>query len=236
MAYPTDLLITDYQPSGEWQGNGWWPNAPVSSQPSYTPPAVNTTGYNWVAENQNLIAQQRAQMAATQARQRTQTTTNTYNQPQQQQRDYMAEAQLSAQVERERIAMQQAQWQAEVEQRKQERLATLAAQPASWLEYAALSGQQPVIQPWMLPLMRSDYGIESAGVPIPGYNSTDMSGMPDLIPPSAQYLARVGPTAQQQFYGYEAAVHKSNPDETKWRQWSMAPPGGNNYRGLAQTR
>jgi hypothetical protein len=37
----------------------------------------------------------------------------------------------------------------QIEEQRQQRLATLAAQPKSWLEYAALSGKQAVIQPWM---------------------------------------------------------------------------------------
>ena len=175
--------------------------------------------------------------------------------PQPQQPDYTWQiAQLEAQIAREQIAAENArkqqeiewyrqkqqaeleaakqQYLAELEAEKQQRLATLAAQPKSWLEYAALSGQAPVVQPWMLPLMRGDYGITSAGSPIPNWSATDMTHMPDLIPPSAQYMARIGPTARDQLYGYEQAVHGATPDESQWRQWSMSPPGGNSYRGL----
>ena len=161
-------------------------------------------------------------------------------QPQQDPRNYMAELQYQQQQESARAAAQ-IEWerqkqQADLEAAKQESLAKLAAQPKSWLEYAALSGKAPVVQPWMLPLMKGDYGITSAGSPIPNWSATDMTKMPDLIPPSAQYMARIGPTADQQLYGYESAVHGATPEETQWRQWSMAPPGSGSYRGLQMQR
>jgi len=141
-----------------------------------------------------------------------------------------------AQQSAAQLAWEREQQQADLEAQKQQRLAQLASQPKSWLEYAALSGQAPVVQPWMLPLMKGDYGITSAGSPIPNYSPTDMTNMPDLIPPSAQYMARIGPTGQQQLYGYEQAVHGATPDESQWRQWSMAPPGSGSYRGLQMQR
>lgn len=59
-------------------------------------------------------------------------------------------------------------------QEQQNYLAQMAAQPKSWLEYAAASGQPPVVQPWMLPLMPQQYpelaGLQ-AGQPVPGWPS-----------------------------------------------------------------
>lgn len=143
-------------------------------------------------------------------------------------------------------AMQQAQlawdkekWAQQLAMSKEEKLAQLAAQPKSWLEYAALKGEAPVIQPWMLPLMKQDYGMTAQGLkpgdPIPGWSSTSMSQMPEMTTPSAQYMARVGPTAQQQYLGYEQARIGSRPEESEWRLWSMAPPGGSRSK-LVQYR
>lgn len=134
-------------------------------------------------------------------------------------------------LQQQQMAQEQARYQAQLEAEKQQRLATLAANPKSWLEYAATAGQVPVIQPWMMPLMPQDYGITSVGTEIPGYNQTNMTGMPNLITPSAQLQARMGPTANQQYYGYQQAQQGATPEETQFRLWSMAPPSGSN-RGL----
>lgn len=138
-------------------------------------------------------------------------------------------------LEQQRLAQEQAQYQAQLEAEKQQRLAQLAAQPKSWLEYASLNNQVPVIQPWMMPLMPQEYGINSVGTQIPGYNAQNMGGMPQLITPSAQLMARMGPTAQQQYYGYQQAQQGATPEESQYRLWSMAPPSGQNT-GLRQVR
>lgn len=131
------------------------------------------------------------------------------------------------------LAWQKEQWGQQLAQQQKDYLANLAAEPHSWLEYAAAAGQPPVIQPWMLPLMPQDYGF-SAGQQIPGWSAENMTGMPSLINPSAQYMARMGPTAQQQYYGYEQGLTGARPEESAWRLWNMAPPSGN--RGLVQVR
>ena len=125
---------------------------------------------------------------------------------------------------------------AQLEADRQQRLAQLAAQPMSWLQYAAESGQQPAIQPWMLPLMPQQYSQLQAGGAIPGYQGTaGMTQMPELLRPSAQLQARWGPTAQQQYYGYQQAQQASMPQETQFRRWSEAPPSGS-FRGLSYRR
>ena len=113
--------------------------------------------------------------------------------------------------------------------------AQLAAQPHSWLEYAAFTGEQPAVQPWMLPLMPQEYSQLQAGGAIPGYSQTDMTAMPDLIRPSQQLFARMGPTAQQQYLGYQQADQGAIPEETLWRQQQSAPPSGR-FAGLSRRR
>jgi hypothetical protein len=128
-------------------------------------------------------------------------------------------------LEQQQLAQQQQYYQWQEDQANKEYMSQLAANPKSWLEYAAYTGQQPVVQPWMLPLMSQDYGFNAGGA-IPGWTAEDMSNIPSLLNPSAQYLARMGPTAQQQYYGYQQAQQGATPAETQWRLWSMAPPGG----------
>ncbi len=153
---------------------------------------------------------------------------------QQPQSDYSLQiAQMQQQQNQAELAWQQQQWNQQLAQEQKNYLANLAAEPHSWLEYAAAAGQAPVIQPWMLPLMPQDYGI-SAGQTIPGWSPTNMMGIPELTNPSAQYQARMGPTAQQQYYGYQQAKTGATPEQSQWNLWSMAPPSGN--RGLTQVR
>ncbi len=137
-------------------------------------------------------------------------------------------------LQQQQMANEAAYQQSQLAADKEARLAQLSAQPRTWLQYAALSGQNPVIQPWMLPLMKSDYGL-NAGAPIPGWTPENMTGMPQLTSPSAQYLNRIGPTAQQQYYGYEQARTGATPEESQWRLWSRSPPGGGS-KGLIQQR
>jgi len=114
--------------------------------------------------------------------------------------------------------------------------AELAAQPKSWLEYAAFTGETPAVQPWMQPLMPQQYQQLGAGQAIPGYQGTaGMTGMPTLTTPSRQYQARMGPTAMGQYQGYQQAQTGARPEETEWRLWSGAPPSGAGSR-LQYTR
>jgi hypothetical protein len=167
---------------------------------------------------------------------------------------------LELEQAQQQMMQQYYQWQQQEAQRQYE--AALAAKGGlGWLESAAYTGQQPVIQPWMTPLMPGQYGYgggpghvrkidlpvngnliikqegEAGGVgqPIPGWTPEEMSGMPALLNPSAQYWARMGPTAQQQYYGYKQARTGATPEETQFRLWSSSPPSGQ-YRGLTYTR
>ncbi len=161
------------------------------------------------------------------------------------------EAATRAQEAQQRIAIeqQQAQQQAEYyawqqEEARRQYGAQLAAQPQSWLQYAAYTGEQPAIQPWMQPLMPQQYEQLGAGAAIPGWQAQQagqmggvqgMAGLPELTRPSRQYQARMGPTALAQYSGYQQARTGASPEEQQWRLWSGAPPGGQ-YQGLRYTR
>jgi len=121
----------------------------------------------------------------------------------------------------------------------------LAAQPISWLQYAAYTGEEPVVQPWMQTLMPQEYQTP-VGQPIPGFEggstgqmygnvSGMMAGMPELTTPSAQLWSRMGPTAQQQLLGYKQARTGASPEETLWRRSQTTAPGGS-FTGLRWNR
>ncbi len=150
----------------------------------------------------------------------------TYQQSQTQPDYSLQIAQMQQQQNQAELAWQQQQWSQQQAQEQKNYLANLAAEPHSWLEYAAAAGQAPVIQPWMLPIESQQYSNLQAGQPIPGWTATNMQSMPQLINPSAQYLARMGPTARAQYEGYQQANLGQTPEETQWRLWNMAPPGG----------
>ncbi len=138
------------------------------------------------------------------------------------------------------------QFQQQLAGQREERLAQLAAQPISWLQHAALSGQTPVVQPWMIPLMRPGQNLQ-VGQPIPGFQpgapggaqqggfvpgtatpqplGTQFSNLPELRRPSAQLFARMGPTEQQQYLGFRQAGTGIPPQETLFRQRQTGPPG-----------
>lgn len=148
-------------------------------------------------------------------------------------------------------------FQQQMEAQRQQMLAQLQANPASWLQYAAAAGEEPAIQPWMLPLMPQQYQGLGAGEAIPGYAGAEemmqgrqwspeteayeeaptemFTGMPGLLNPSAQLLARMGPTAQAQYQGYQLAQQGAPGAETQFRQWAARPPSGQ-FPGLRYAR
>jgi hypothetical protein len=139
------------------------------------------------------------------------------------------------QLDQQRLAWEQQQATAQQAQERQQYLSNLAAQPKSWLEYAAASGATPMVQPWMLPLMPQQYAGTVAGAALPGWQGVQtsigqgmptMAELPSLTTPSTQYQARMGPTAYQQYAGYEQARTGISPTETQFRLWSQAPPSG----------
>ena len=74
-------------------------------------------------------------------------------QAQQEQMWRQRQLQQQREIAGEEMGWEKEMWEQRLGAEREERLATLAAQPMSWLEYAALSGDQPAVQPWMLPLM-----------------------------------------------------------------------------------
>ena len=148
----------------------------------------------------------------------------------------MQQAQLDAQInywnQQNQFNQDQLRQQAQL-QREQE-TARLAANPISWLQYADYTKQAPQVQPWMMGIGGQNYGLEVGGE-IPGYQQGDMTGMPELLRPSQQYLARMGPTAQQQYLGYQSGQTGAPPQESYWRSQQTAPPGGM-YSGLSRRK
>lgn len=150
-----------------------------------------------------------------------------------QQQQEQAQAQFQAQLE-----FQQAQLQAAQEEQQRQYGAQLAAQPINWLQYAAYTGEEPVVQPWMIPLGFQETGGAvtpqgQIGQPIPGFQAQagqqgiqTFGGLPQLGTPSAQLQARWGPTAQAQFLGYRQARTGAAPEETQFRLGAGRAPTG----------
>ncbi len=119
---------------------------------------------------------------------------------------------------------------------KQKYTAQLAANPLTWMEYNAYTGQVPSVQPWMLPLMPQQYGQVQAGTPIPGWqgqaassaNGQPMTGLPSLTTPSMQYWSRLAPSSQAQYQSYQKTATGATPEDTAFRAWATAPPSGRN--------
>jgi len=130
--------------------------------------------------------------------------------------------------QQQQLAQVQAQAQMQAAEQERQHIAQLSAQPRSWLEYASYTGEQPVTQPWMMPLMPQQYQSLGVGEPIPGWTKESATEMPALTRPSAQYQARMGPTGLEQYLGYKQARTSAPAEETLNRLWSTAPPAGRN--------
>jgi len=102
---------------------------------------------------------------------------------------------------------------------------TGTAVPTLPTETAATTGTTPTMATY-------DATLAALGLPAGAY---DLSNLMKLLRPSMQYWARMGPTAQQQYAGYEQARIGITPEELQFRQWSMAPPTGL-YPGLTYRR
>jgi len=168
----------------------------------------------WEKEQYGTISESERRQRATQEREAAKT------------RQFQARTQMREEQQQERMIG----WyreQAGMEQQEMERqhMAQLASQPISWLQYAAYTGQQPVVQPWMQPLMPQQYGMET-GQAIPGWTPQSAQGMPELTRPSAQLWSRMGPSQQQQYQGYRQARTGASPADVDWRRRAAAPPSG----------
>ncbi len=152
------------------------------------------------------------------------------------------------------LAFQQQQAQAATELQERQFASQLSANPINWLQFAAFTGQQPVIQPWMVPLGFQNTGGNispqglQAGQPISGFQPTGgtatatgsvgnqtFGNLPQLTTPSAQLQARWGPTAQAQFLGFERARTGASPSETQFRLGSGRAPSGQ-FGGFSRFR
>jgi len=74
-----------------------------------------------------------------------------------------------------------------------------------------------------------------SGSQAPQSSQYPLGGMPEMVRPSRQYQARMGPTALQQYYAYNQARTGTTPEELQWRLRNTAPPGGG-YSGLTWMR
>ncbi len=133
-------------------------------------------------------------------------------------------------LQQQQLAYQQQQDAAQRAADKEKYAAQLKANPQSWLEYYSYTGEQPAIQPWMIPMMGQEYAGAVAGSPIPNWtgNSATLADLPRLSNPSIQYQARMGPTALAQYQSYQKARTGATPEETTWRLQQQAPPSGYN--------
>jgi hypothetical protein len=139
--------------------------------------------------------------------------------------------QASIDFQNKQLAWQQENAKAQAEAEKQSRLSQLRANPYSWLQYASEAGETPAVQPWMLPLMPQQYMSNAAGSALPGWTGNvdqPLSGLPELTRPGAQYFARMNPSSQKQYSGYETARTGATAEDIAWRRGTSAPPSGYN--------
>ncbi len=240
------LVSAEDSPTGRpgfWGPDGWfWEDDPLEGPQRTFFDASQRTAPLTAAPPTELTPFQQAQQE--QQQQQFQTTQQRLFQEREATRLFR-EQQFGFQEETRRL--EQEQFQLQLTGQREERLAQLAAQPISWLQHAALSGQTPVVQPWMIPLMRPGQNLQ-VGQPIPGFQpalpggaveqggfipgtatpsplGTQFANLPELRRPSAQLFARMGPTAQQQFLGFRQARTGIPPQETLFRQRQTGPPG-----------
>ena len=128
--------------------------------------------------------------------------------------------------QQQQFGLQQQQMQFQQEETERRERARLYASPLSWLEAEKYAGKEAVIQPWMKPLMAQQYPSLQAGQAIPGFTEQGGTAMPELSTPGSQLWARMGPTAQQQYLGYQQAQQGIRPEEQMFRLGAQAAPGG----------
>lgn len=154
------------------------------------------------------------------------------------QQESWRESQMASQ---ERRAAEALQWQkdqfAQQQQlAQQQRLAMMAQNPLQFMQYHAESGQTPAVQEWMKPLALNQGSLQT-GQALPGWNqNTGLQGAEQtLMTPSAQFQARMGPTALQQYYSMQQSRTGASPEEQQYRLWSGSAPGGR-FTGLSPRR
>jgi hypothetical protein len=128
-------------------------------------------------------------------------------------------------AENRRNELSESQYARTLEEQKAQRLASLAANPYSFMEYNAAAGKTPTVQPWMLPLQRGDYGWQT-GQPVPSTTVGDKTTYPELTKPSEQLWGRMSPTAQGQYTSYQTAATGAPNADVEWMRRASAPPSG----------
>ncbi len=153
------------------------------------------------------------------------------------------------------------QQQMQIEAQKQEQLALLASQPQSWLQYSALAGQAPVVQPWMMPLMTQNqptsgsiqpggedaqtfqYSLPQAqvGQPIPGFGSQatqyqggQYGGSATLNPYWSNPVQWAGQNYNPGTPDYSKLPQLQQPTEAYWQ--GMGPTQQSQYLQYEQAR
>ena len=213
---------------------GFWSRDPITNIPKWNqltrPTPVSTSaqqaGQDLARERFEFEQQQAGQISPSQQQQ--------FGLQQQQQSAQQAQFQQQLQFQQEQALLG-------ADLQRQQEQARLAANPMSWLQYAAFTGEQPVVQPWMIPLGFQGEQLQ-AGQPLPGFQREEgqevtgtFTGLPQLRTPSAQLQARWGPTAQQQFLGFRQARTGATPQETQFRLGSQRAPTGS-FRGFTGFR
>ena len=221
---PTDI----FGRTATWNSRlGQWNYPPNFGQrPADQPAPITPFQQQQFGLQEQQLSQQQAQQEAAAAFQQQQLT--------QQQQQFGAQ-----------LGFQQQQVTAQQAEEERRFGAQLAANPINWLQYQAYTGEQPVIQPWMIPLGFQNVGGNitpqglQVGQPIPGAQvqagQQSFAGLPQLTTPSAQLQARWGPTAQAQFLGYRQARTGATPEETQFRLGSTRAPTGS-FSGFSRFR
>lgn len=107
----------------------------------------------------------------------------------------------------------------------------LQLQPGAGFAQPGGPGGEVLTTPTRTPTAATGTNIFNQG----GYPQGSGFNLPQLTTPGPQYYARMGPTAQQQYLGYEQARTGSPLEQTQWQLWSQAPPGGGSFN-LSQWR
>ena len=230
--------------------------SPIPARPTQDPPEGFRWSFDrdlnrWIPQFAGLTAQQRTQQEQTeQQRAQQQSQFEAEMAFRQQQFEFQQQPPPTSPFQQQQFGLQQRAQAAQQEQfgaglqfqqeqallqadlERQREQARLAANPISWLQYAAFTGQDPVVQPWMIPLGFQGEQLQ-AGQPLPGFERQEgqdvtqtFTNLPALRTPSAQLQARWGPTAQQQFLGFRQARTGATPEETQFRLGSGRAPTG----------
>ncbi len=155
--------------------------------------------------------------------------------------------QQQLELQQQQISQQQSQFQSQLQFQQQQFASQLAANPINWLQYAAFTGQPPVVQPFMSQLGFQDPTVSlQTGQPIPGFQPATFQGnvlqtpgsftnLPALTTPSAQFLSRLRPSERQQFAGFRRARTGRSQEDIGAQLASQRAPTGS-FAGFSSFR